>query len=100
MFASRFDAETIFMIVIALISAACGVVLGHRFRVFVLVPASLLIWVAAIVFAWMHSFSLLKCIGTAFLLAACLQLGYLGGAALAGVHSAYRRKRRHAVNFH
>jgi hypothetical protein len=88
------------MIVIALILAACGIVLGHWFRVFVLVPASLLIWVIALVFGWMHGFSVLQCIGIAFLFTTCLQFGYLGGAALAGAHSAYRRRRRHAMTVH
>jgi len=81
------------MILIALILAACGAILSHWLRVFILIPASLVVWGIAIVFAWMHSFSILQSIATGFLFSACLQFGYLGGAAVGYLHAAHRKRR-------
>lgn len=82
------------MIYMALISAAFGAVLGRWLKVFVLIPASFIVWCIAIGFAWSQSFSVLQAIATALLFSACLQFAYLGSAALAGLQAAHRKRRR------
>jgi hypothetical protein len=82
------------MILITLISAACGAVLGRWLRILVLIPASLVAWCVALVFAWTQNFSLLQGMAMALLAATCLQFGYLGSAALAGAQNAFRKRRR------
>jgi hypothetical protein len=82
------------MVLIALISAACGAVLGRWLKIFVLIPASLVIWFIAIIFAWTQNFSFVQTIATALFFAACLQFGFLGGAVLAGLQTAFRKRRR------
>ena len=82
------------MVYFALIFAACGAILGSWLRVFVLLPASFLVWILAFVFACTQGFSLLIGFGLAMLFAACLQLGYLLGATFVGVTGALRKRRR------
>jgi hypothetical protein len=78
------------MILFAVISAVCGMILGRSFPAFVLVPASFLVWVLALFFAWAQSFSLFQSLAAAMLLAACLQLGYLFAAAVTDFRKARR----------
>jgi len=80
------------MVLFALISAACGALLGPWLKVMVLVPASLLVWGFALVLAWMQGQSFLFGLATAALFATCLQLGYLVGATLAGFADAYLKR--------
>jgi hypothetical protein len=81
------------MILFAVISAACGTILGWSFQASVLVPASFSVWLMALVFARTRSFSPLQSLAAAMLFAACLQLGYLLGAAVLDFRKAQRNGR-------
>jgi hypothetical protein len=65
------------MILNALIAAVCGAVLGRSFKVLILIPTSFSIWIVALLYGWVRAFSLFHTLAVAFLLATCLQLGYL-----------------------
>ena len=87
------------MILFAVISAACGMILGRSFLAFVLVPASFSVWVLALFFAWERSFSLFQSFAAATLFAACLQLGYLFGAAFTDFRKARHNGRGSIATF-
>jgi hypothetical protein len=70
------------MILFALISAVCGMALGNSLKVFVLVPASCLVWVIGLAFGWIEGLSLLQSLPVMVLGAASLQLSYLASAAV------------------
>jgi hypothetical protein len=82
------------MVFCALILSACGAVLGSRLRVFVLFPATFLVWGFALAFAWRNGLSFLGAVATGLLFATSLQLGYLAGLALTSLAGAYLKRRR------
>jgi hypothetical protein len=81
------------MILFAVISTACGTILGRTFRASVLVPSSFSVWLLVLAFAWVSGLSPLQSIAAAILFAACLQLGYLLGATLGDFKKAQRSSR-------
>jgi hypothetical protein len=85
------------MIALALFLIALGAFLSHRAQVFVLIPVTILAWIAAAHFARLDAFSLMQTLTAAFLCGASLQLGYLAGAVLATQRIA-RRKSISCVN--
>ncbi len=81
------------MVALALLLIALGILLSHWVKVFVLIPATLLAWIAAVYFARLDIFSVMQTLIAAFLCGACLQFGYLTGAVLLQ-HSAARAKKQ------
>ena len=59
-----------------------GIALRRWTRVFILIPATFLVWAGVAVLASHAGFSISATILAAFLGGACLQLGYLAGAFL------------------
>jgi hypothetical protein len=80
------------MVVCGLISVLIGVALGLRFRLFVLIPAVLLIAVGVAVGAMVHGHQALWVAFTIALSATALQIGYLAGAALRPVMTGQRHR--------
>jgi hypothetical protein len=70
------------MILFALISVVCGIALGSSLKVFVLVPASCVVWIIGLAFGWVEGLSLLQSLPVMVLGAACLQLSYLASATM------------------
>lgn len=70
-----------------------GVALRRWTRVFILIPATFLVWAGVAALACHAGFSLAAVIVAAFLGGACLQLGYLVGAFLLPFFDATMKKR-------
>jgi hypothetical protein len=68
------------MAILFLLFLSAGLILGTRFKVLVLVPATALSALALIVGGVASGWSLGSLLLMAFLASACLQLGYLSGA--------------------
>lgn len=83
------------MVFLAPLLVLFGVLLSRRAKVFVLVPATILVWLAAAQFARIDALSLWQTLLAVFLAGACLQLGYLGGASL--LHQRLEAQRKRAV---
>jgi hypothetical protein len=83
------------MVFVAPLLVLFGVLLSFRTKVFALVPATVLVWMVAALFAHTGSLSLGKTLLAAFLGGACLQVGYLAGASL--LHQRLEAQRKRAV---
>lgn len=83
------------MVFLAPLLVLVGVLMSRRTKVFALVPATILVWLAAAHFAHMDSLSFGKALFAVFLSGACLQLGYLAGASL--FHQRLEAQRKRAV---
>ncbi|MGB8279316.1 MAG: hypothetical protein WCF20_15485 [Methylovirgula sp.] len=81
------------MILLALLLLALGTLLSRWVKVFALIPATVLAWIAAVHIAQLDSLSVLQTLIATFLCGACLQLGYFAGAVLVNQRIAQMRKR-------
>lgn len=81
------------MIALALLLMTLGGVLSRWMKVFALIPATLVAWVAAVHLAELNSFSTALTVLSAFICGAFLQFGYLMGALFLPQRSAAIRKR-------
>lgn len=85
------------MIPLALVLIVLGILLSRWVKVFVLIPVTVLAWIAAVYYAHIHSSSVSLMVITAFLCGACLQLGYLAGAVLVNQRIAAHMRKRAVV---
>jgi hypothetical protein len=83
------------MVFFAPLLVLLGALLSLRAKVFVLVPATVLVWLAAAQFAHIDALPLWQTLAAVFLSGACLQLGYLAGASL--FHQRLDAQRKRAV---
>jgi hypothetical protein len=83
------------MIFFAPLLVLIGALLSRRAKVYVLVPTTVLVWVAAAHFAHADALSFGQSLAAVFLSGACLQLGYLAGASL--FHQRMEAQRKRAV---
>jgi hypothetical protein len=75
---------------IALIFA--GAAFSRWFKIFAVIPATLIAWVAGAHLARLEGLSWIAVIGSAFLAGTCLQLGYILGASLMPSWRPFARK--------
>lgn len=69
-----------------------GAVVSRWLKIFAVVPATIVVWIAAAHLARLQGFSWIAIIGSAFLAGTCLQFGYVAGAALMPHWQGFARK--------
>jgi hypothetical protein len=81
------------MVFLAPILVLLGALISRWVKVIVLVPATVIVWIAAAQFAKIDALGAWQTLVAVFLCGACLQLGYLAGAVLLAQRQAALRKR-------
>jgi hypothetical protein len=69
-----------------------GAAFSRWFKIFVILPTTFVVWLAAAHLAKLEGLSWMAVIGAAFLAGICLQFGYVAGAALMPYWRAAARK--------
>lgn len=70
-----------------------GALLSRWFKIFAMIPATILSWIAAAHLARHAGLSWIGVIGSAFLAGTCLQFGYVIGASFVPYWRTFARKR-------
>lgn len=80
------------MAILAVVLTVCGALLSQWFRAYALGPLTIAAWVISALVAHQKAYSLIHTIGLALLSGTCFQAGYLAGAFLLPICTAYAKQ--------